>query len=133
MGCIAIMYSRGESPTYHRHLVKFFTAISALSISTLSFATALIAPQSVSANPNWIFINKSENGALYFGRNARQHGDTAFIEMKSEEDPAGANGDNNAWTQAFNCSEKKYMEGNKWLEIEEGLVNYEWFQFACKT
>ena len=76
-----------------RLLVKL-SAISALAISTLSSATVLIA---LSLVP--ILIGHSSikrRWALYFGRNPRQQR-YRIVEMK-RGDPAGANGDDNAWT-----------------------------------
>ena len=97
-------------------------------------AFALIASFPVNANSTWTYITDNTKGTLYFGRNIRHHEGITFLEIKTEDDPAGRNGDKHSWNQAFNCKNETWKESNAgFVPIKKGQVNFDWWKFACKN
>ena len=100
-------------------------------IPLLSFV--LMAPLPVIAESTWTYITEASDGTLYFGRNIRNYEGITFLEIKTEEDPDGKNGDKYGWNQAFNCKNSTWRQNNnEFTPINEDRVSYKWFTFACK-
>ena len=97
-------------------------------------ALALMSPLPAAAESAWTFLTDSSDGTLYFGRNIRNYEGITFIQIKTEEDPRGNNGDNHSWNQAFNCKNKTWRQkGKGFVPVKEGKVAYEWVKYACNN
>ena len=85
------------------------------------------------APSQWDYIVDSEDGALYFGRNIRTYEGMTFIDMKTEADPAGRNGDEYSWTSVFRCDAKTFKSvSGDWEPVQTDTVGEEWMKYACK-
>lgn len=86
------------------------------------------------AESNWQFIVDANDGTLYFGRNIRHYEGMTFIEMKTEADPNGNNGDDSHWLSVFRCDAKTFKKKNgEWEGIRRDTVGEEWMKHACKS
>ena len=86
------------------------------------------------AQSNWQYIIDANDGTLYFGRNVQHFEGVTFLEIKSEADPEGNNGDKHAWKQPFRCEENTYMEKDgTWKAIDPDSVGQYWMNFACAS
>ena len=104
------------------------------SLFPVLLAPILMSPMPAAANSNWTFINYANDNTLYFGRNIRNFEGITFLELKSEDDPEGGDGDENSWIQAFDCKNETIHRSSGGFEpIEEGRVSHGWFEFACNN
>ena len=102
------------------------------SLLALMLAPALISPMPVAAESSWTYINDASDNTLYFGRNIRNFEGITFIEIKTEGNPDGSNGDDNSWNQALDCKNETIRGKSGIFEpIQKDRVGYQWFKFAC--
>ena len=97
-------------------------------------ALALTAPISAFANNNWKVLIDGANGTLWFVRNVRQYGNLTFVDVKTEEDPNGDNGEKYAFIYAFDCRKQTYQdtEQNKMMPVEMDMIEGDIYKFSCK-
>ena len=97
-------------------------------------ALALIAPGAALANKSWTFLVDGEDGTLWFARNARQYDNLTFVDVKTEEDPDGNNGEENLFIDVYDCKNKtvKDAEEGKMTAVKMDKIEGYIYKFACK-
>ena len=97
-------------------------------------ALALIGPGAALANENWTFLVDGDDGSLWFARNVRQYGNLTFVDVKTEEDPNGDNGDKSAFIDVYDCGKQtvKDSDKGKMVEVKMDKIEGYIYKFACK-